>query len=58
MVEVLDSLIRDVEVFNIRKKYENGMSVADIAREVGYSEKTIRKWLRSEATPRYPERAK
>jgi len=45
-----------VEVLDIRKRHDNGMSVADIAREVGYSEKTVRKWLKAEQPPRYPKR--
>src|SRR5690625_3471730 len=52
-VEVQSPLIKDVEVLDIKEKRKNGMSVADIALETGYSEKTIRKWLKSDKAPRY-----
>lgn len=51
-------MIRDVEVLEIRRKFENGMSVVDIALESGYCDKTIRKWLKREDTPRYSKRSK
>jgi len=49
-------LIRDVEVLDIREKRKNGMSIADIARSTGYSELTVRKWLREDGQPRYRRR--
>ena len=49
-------MIRDVEVVNLRQKLKTGMSVADIARQTGYCEKTVRKWLWSESPPRYKRR--
>jgi uncharacterized protein YjcR len=51
-------LIRDVEVLEIRDKYEKGMTVADLALEYGYCKKTIRKWLKREDLPRYKSRPK
>lgn len=36
-------MIKDVEVLDIKQKRENGMSIADIALETGYCEKTVRK---------------
>ena len=52
-MEVLTSLIRDVEVLDIKDMHSNGMSIVDIALKTGYSEKTVRKWLRSDQPPRY-----
>ena len=47
---MLTPLIRDVEFMDIKGMHSNGMSIADIALKTGYSEKTIRKWLRSDDT--------
>lgn len=51
-------MIKDVEVLDIKQKRENGMSIADIALETGYCEKTIRKWLKTNGSPRYKARQK
>lgn len=51
-------MIKDVEVLYIKQKYESGMSIADIALETGYCEKTVRKWLKTDAKPRYKPRPK
>lgn len=50
--------IRDVEVLEIRDKYEKGMTVADLALEYGYCDKTIRKWLKRKDMPNYKRRPK
>jgi len=42
----------------IRDKYEKGMTVADLALEYGYCDKTIRKWLKRKDMPRYKRRPK
>ena len=55
--EVHRNLIRDVEVLDLKKDYTNGMSIADLALKTGYSEKTVRKWLRSDELPKYTRRA-
>ena len=41
-------MIKDVEVLDIKQMRANGMYIADIALTTGYSEPTIRKWLRHE----------
>lgn len=51
-------MIRDVEVLDIREKRKKGMMIADIARETGYSEKTVRKWLKADRPLRYKPRPK
>ena len=51
-------LIKDVEVLDIRDKFEKGMTVVDLALEYGYCDKTIRKWLKRKETPRYKSRTK
>lgn len=42
----------------IREKYKKGMSIAGLALEYGYCEKTIRKWVKRNDLPRYKKRAK
>ena len=42
---------------DIKAKWKNGSSIADLARETGYCEKTIRKWLKSDEAPKYKPRA-
>lgn len=46
-----------MEVLDIKAKWKNGSSIADLARETGYCEKTIRKWLKSDEAPKYKPRA-
>lgn len=50
-------MIKDVEILDIKQKHKNGMSIADIALETGYCEKTVSKWLKHDGVPRY-QRAK
>jgi transposase len=57
-VEVQKLLIKDVEVLDVKEKYKTGMSIADIARETGYCEKTIRRWIKAAESPRYKSRPK
>ena len=40
----------------LKRDYANGMSVADLALKTGYSEKTVRKWLKSDGLPKYSRR--
>jgi len=51
-------LIKDVEVLDIRKRFKDGMTIADLARQTGYCEKTISKWLKTNASPRYRRRCR
>ena len=51
-------MIKDVEVLDIRRKHKNGMTIADLARQTGYCEKTISKWLKTDAAPRYRRRSR
>lgn len=46
-------MIKDVEILDIKQKRKNGMSIADIALETGYCQKTIGKWLKHDGPPRY-----
>ena len=55
---MLRILIKDVEVLDIRKKHKDGMTIADLARQTGYCEKTISKWLKTDAAPRYRRRSR
>ncbi len=57
-MEVQKLLIKDVEVLDVKEKYKTGMSIADIARETGYCEKTIRRWIKAAESPRYKSRPK
>lgn len=51
-------MIRDVEVLDIRAMYQRGMSIADIARQTGFCEKTVRKWAKTDVAPLYKTRPK
>ncbi len=46
-------MIKDVEILDIKQKRKNGMSIADIALETGYCQKTISKWLKHDGPPRH-----
>jgi len=53
---VLRPLIRDVDYLDMKAMHEAGMSAVDIGLKLGYSDKTIRKWIKRDGPPRYTRR--
>ncbi len=50
---MLRPLIRDVDYLDIKTMHKAGMTAVDIGLKIGYSDKTVRKWIKRDTPPRY-----
>ena len=46
-------MIRDVDYLDIKTMHKAGMTTVDIGLKIGYSDKTVRKWIKRDTPPRY-----